>query len=103
MTDFVFLRYGHGGGVSHSPAWRQRLPACLQTAQPARTFKLPKGERYQQAAFAAYAVNRLSGKQTFGRVQQMKYLYLLPHILAQESHIHAERKAAGPWDPAILL
>jgi len=31
----------------------------------------------------------------------MKFLYLVPHLLAQESHIHARREAAGPYDPAI--
>lgn len=62
---------------------------------------IPKGERYRQAACAAYAVRRLASQPTFGRVQQMKYLYLVPHIVEQESHIHAERQAAGPLDPAI--
>lgn len=66
-----------------------------------RQIKLPKGERYRQAAHAAYAVKRLSQRPTFGRVQLMKFLYLAPHLIKQESHIHAERKAAGPLDPAI--
>jgi type I restriction enzyme S subunit len=66
-----------------------------------RQIKLPKGERYRQAAHAAYAVKRLSQRPTFGRVQLMKFLYLAPHLIEQESHIHAERKAAGPLDPAI--
>jgi len=62
---------------------------------------IPAGERYRQAACAAYAVKRLASRPTFGRVQQMKYLYLVPHVIEQESHIHAERQAAGPLDPAI--
>jgi type I restriction enzyme S subunit len=66
-----------------------------------RAIRLPKGERYRQAAVASYAVNRLGHLPTFGRVQQMKFLYLVPHVLEQESHIHAERQAAGPLDPAI--
>lgn len=72
-----------------------------QRAYASRQIKLPKGERYRQAAHAAYAVNRLSQRPTFGRVQLMKFLYLAPHLIEQESHIHAERKAAGPLDPAI--
>jgi type I restriction enzyme S subunit len=72
-----------------------------KATQPTRQIKLPKGERYRQAAYAAYAVKRLSHLPTFGRVQQMKFLYLVPHLIHRESHIHAERKAAGPLDPAI--
>ena len=72
-----------------------------KAGQPTRTIKLPKGERYRQAAYAAYAVNRLSHLSTFGRVQQMKFLYLVPHLIERESHIHAQREAAGPLDPAI--
>ena len=70
-------------------------------AESPRVIRLPKGERYRQAAFAAYAVNRLADRPTFGRTQLMKIEYLLPHLLARESHIHAEREAAGPWDRAI--
>ncbi|MEX2673423.1 MAG: restriction endonuclease subunit S [Phycisphaeraceae bacterium] len=73
----------------------------LKAAAPTRRIKLPAGERYRQAAFAAYAVNRLADRQTFGRTQLMKYLYLVPHLLEAESHIYAQRKAAGPLDPAI--
>lgn len=75
---------------------RKRKPG-----QPTRRLKLPAGERYRQAAFAAYAVNRLADRPTFGRTQLMKFLYLVPHVLEQESHIHAQREVAGPWDPAI--
>lgn len=69
-----------------------------------KTARLPKvsgPERYKQAAYAAYAVQRLAGRETFGRVQQMKLVYLIPHALAQESKVYARREAAGPLDPAI--
>lgn len=70
----------------------------------ATTARLPKvsgPERYKQAAYAAYAVQRLAGRETFGRVQQMKLVYLIPHALTQESKVYARREAAGPLDPAI--
>lgn len=69
-----------------------------------RTAGLPKvsgAERFKQAAYAAYAVKQLGSRETFGRVQQMKLLYLIPHALVQESEIYARREAAGPLDPAI--
>lgn len=69
-----------------------------------KTTSLPKvsgAERFKQAAFAAYAVKRLASRESFGRVQQMKLVYLIPHALAQESQVHARREAAGPLDPAI--
>ncbi|MFN3167785.1 MAG: hypothetical protein ACE37H_12050 [Phycisphaeraceae bacterium] len=72
-----------------------------KSRQAVRKITLPKGERYRQAAHGAYAVRKLSRQHTFGRVQLMKFLYLAPHLIEQESHIHAERKAAGPLDPAI--
>lgn len=69
-----------------------------------KTAGLPKvsgAERFKQAAYAAYAVKQLGSRETFGRVQQMKLLYLIPHALVQESKIYARREAAGPLDPAI--
>ena len=63
--------------------------------------KVSGAERFKQAAYAAYAVKQLGSRGTFGRVQQMKLVYLIPHALAQESQVHARREAAGPLDPAI--
>ncbi|MEX2387053.1 MAG: restriction endonuclease subunit S [Phycisphaeraceae bacterium] len=83
-------------GQTKATPSRKRKPA-----QTTRRLKLPTGERYRQAAFAAYAVNRLADRPTFGRTQLMKFLYLVPHVLEQASHIYAQREAAGPWDPAI--
>lgn len=76
-------------------------PGSKRTASKPAAARIPKGERYRQAACAAYAVRRLASQPTFGRVQQMKFLYLVPHVVERESHIHAERQAAGPLDPAI--
>lgn len=84
--------------VEDAKPTRGRKP---KAAQSTRQIKLPPGERYRQAAYAAYAVKRLSHLPTFGRVQQMKFLYLVPHLIQRKSHIHAERRAAGPLDPAI--
>lgn len=92
------IRAEREAAKAKKPTRRRKTKAA---AQPARQIKLPKGERYRQAAHAAYAVKRLSQRPTFGRVQLMKFLYLAPHLIEQESHIHAERKAAGPLDPAI--
>jgi len=83
-------------------AAEQPKRAASKASRPkAAGVSIPRGERYRQAACAAYAVRRLASQPTFGRVQQMKYLYLVPHVVEQESHIHAERQAAGPLDPAI--
>ena len=69
-----------------------------------KTLRLPKvsgAERFKQAAYAAYVVKQIGSRGTFGRVQQMKLVYLIPHVLVQESQVHARREAAGPLDPAI--
>lgn len=81
----------------------EREPVAVQAkvAKPARALKLPKGERFRQAACAAYVVQRLWQRPTFGRVQLMKLMYLIPHVLAQASHVYARRQAAGPLDPAL--
>ena len=60
-----------------------------------------KGINFKRGAIAAYAVNRLAGRQEFGRTQMEKVLYLAQQGLGVDLEMEFQREAAGPFDEEI--
>lgn len=60
-----------------------------------------KGIFFKRAAIASYAVDRLHAKETFGRIQLEKLLYLCEAHIGLDLEGEYGRRAAGPLDPDI--
>lgn len=63
--------------------------------------KHSKGIFFKRAAIAAYAVDRLHAKETFGRIQLEKLMYLCEAHVGIDLEGDYRRQAAGPLDPDI--
>jgi type I restriction enzyme, S subunit len=63
--------------------------------------KHSKGIFFKRAAIASYAVGRLHSKDTFGRIQLEKLLYLCEAHLGIDLEGEYKRQAAGPLDADI--
>jgi type I restriction enzyme S subunit len=63
--------------------------------------KHSKGIFFKRAAIAAYAVDRLHSKDTFGRIQLEKLMYLCEAHVGIDLEGDYRRQAAGPLDPDI--
>jgi type I restriction enzyme S subunit len=64
--------------------------------------KLPPGIVFKRGAVAAYVINRLHDRSTFGRVQLMKALYLTETHVGVDLAGRYVRAAAGPYDAEAL-
>jgi len=67
-----------------------------------RPAKGKRGIAYKRAALAAYAIDRLHERETFGRTQLEKVLYLTQHHLGIDLMLEFKRLAAGPFDEAVI-
>ena len=62
----------------------------------------PPGIVFRRAAIAAYTITSLHERKTFGRTQLEKLLYLTECHLGVDLAMEFQRKAAGPYDAALL-